>query len=160
MAGNYGAPPVRGPQHSRLNVFVGTWHAEGHSYGGEQQDRTQPRARPTRWVSDETTGWHPGGFFLIQSEQAQIGADSLITHAVLGYDADAGQLVAHAFENHGHYRKYAVRVEGRIWTLTAQLERATIEFSEDGNRQTVRWEWRPFDDEWLPLCERVNDKVQ
>jgi hypothetical protein len=40
------------------------------------------------------------------------------------------------------------------------LERATIEFSEDGNRQMVRWERRPFDDEWLPLCERVNIKVR
>jgi hypothetical protein len=78
----------------------------------------------------------------------------------LGYDSEAGQHVAHAFENHGHYRKYAVRVDGRVWTLTAHLERATIEFSEDGNRQTVLWEWRPFDDEWLPLCERVNIKVQ
>ena len=49
-----------------------------------------------------------------------------------------------------------VRVDGLVWTLTAQLERARIQFSEDGDRQTVLWEWRPFDDEWLPLCDRVN----
>jgi len=36
------------------------------------------------------------------------------------------------------------------------LERARIQFSEDGDRQTVLWEWRPFDDEWQPLCDRVN----
>ena len=42
MADNYGAPPVRGPEHSRMDVFVGTWHTEGHSYGGERTRQEDP----------------------------------------------------------------------------------------------------------------------
>lgn len=160
MAENYGVPPERRQAHARLGAFVGTWHAEGVAYGGEQQDRAQPRAHQTPWVSDEVSSFHPGGFFLLQREHARIGDVALITHVVLGFDEGAGQYFAHAFENHGHYRKYSVQFEDRVWTFTAELERARIEFSEDGNRQEVLWEWRPFDDEWLPLCERENIRIQ
>jgi hypothetical protein len=52
-----------------------------------------------------------------------------------------------------------MRVEGRMWTFESNTERATVEMSSDGKRQTVRWEWRPKDDRWLPLCERVNERV-
>lgn len=158
MASNYGPPPVRGPEHERLGVLVGTWHAEGVSYG-EGQDPKQPRAHSRPWISDETTVWHPGGFFVIQHEHAQAGSGSLITHSVIGYDAAAGHYVAHAVENHGHFRRFVVRLDGLIWTFTADLERARIEFSRDLRTQKVFWEWRPFDNEWLPLCERTNVRI-
>jgi hypothetical protein len=156
---NYGPPPVRGQQHDLLSVFVGTWHAEGVSYG-EGQDRARPRAHGRPWKSDETTVWHPGGFFLVQHEHAQTGSGTLITHAIVGFDASAGHYVSHAVENHGHYRRYVIHVVDRVWTLTAELERARIEFSEDLRTQSVVWEWRPFGDEWLPLCERTNVRVR
>lgn len=136
MPSNYGPPPVRGSAHQRLDPFVGTWHAEGVSYGANQ-DPKQPRANGQPWTSDETTVWHPGGFFLIQHEHAVVGSGALITHAVIGYDPAAEHYVAHAVENHGHYRRYVVRVDGRVWTFTADLERSRIEFSEDGQTQTV-----------------------
>lgn len=79
---------------------------------------------------------------------------------MLGYDAEAGHYTSHAFENHGHYRRYTIRVDGNVWTWSGDTERCRIEFSEDGNRQTVSWEWRPVDDEWLPLCDRVNTRVR
>lgn len=148
MAENYGTPPVHGPEDERLGVFAGKWHSEGQSYGN---GKTEP------WVSDEVTEWLPGQFFLVQREDARIGGDgSLITHALLGYDREAGQYVAHAFNNLGYHRRYAMSVDGRVWTLTGDLERARIEFSEDGRRQDVKWEWRPKGDAWVPLCDRTN----
>ena len=42
MADNYGPPPVQSPEHERLGSFIGTWHAEGQSYG-QNQDRKDPR---------------------------------------------------------------------------------------------------------------------
>ena len=158
MTSNYGPPPVRGSEHERLDAFVGTWHAEGVSYG-EKPNRTQPRAHGLPWSSDEVTVWHPGGFFLIQHEHARAGSGTLITHSVVGYDAAAAHYIAHAAENHGHFRRYVVRVDGLTWTFTAELERARVEFSEDKRTQTVLWEWRPFDKEWLPLCERTNVRI-
>ena len=160
MGNNYGKPPVRGEHHDRLQIFLGKWHAEGWSYGGAQQDPQNPRAARQRWISDEITEWHAGKFFLVQREHATIGADSaLITHAVIGFDDAAQEYYSHAFENHGHYRRYTVRHAGNVWTLTSELERARIEISDDGATQQVTWEWRPHDDRWLPLCERTNRRV-
>jgi hypothetical protein len=158
MADNYGAPPVHGPEHERLAAFIGKWHAEGRSYG-QNQDRKNPHAASEPWLSDEVTEWHPGRFFVIQREDARTGSEALITHAVIGYDPEIGGYVAHAFENHGHHNRYEGRVDGRTWTFDGARERVRIVFSEDGRTQTVTWEWRPHDDEWLPLCDRTNIRV-
>ena len=159
MGNNYGQPPVRGDHHEQLEVFVGTWKSEGWSYGGQDQDPDHPKKSRQRWESDEVTHWHPGQFFLVQTEDARVGDDAkLITHSVLGFDDEKQEYYAHAVENHGFYRRYTVRREGCVWTLTSELERARIEFS-DGNTQQVTWEWRPRDNRWLPLCERTNCRV-
>lgn len=70
----------------------------------------------------------------------------------MGWDDDSGCYFARAFENHGFYRHYDVTVNGHVWTICGKTERARIEFSDDGKRQTITWEWRPKDD-WLPLCD-------
>jgi hypothetical protein len=159
MSENYGPPPVRGSEHECLGVFVGKWHAEGRSYG-RSQDRHNPLTSAELWVSDEVTAWHPGKFFIVQREDAMTGPAPFATHGVIGHDPQAGAYVAHTFENHGFYRRYGVRVDGRIWTFTGDTERARIEFSEDGREQSVAWEWRPVDNEWLPLCDRTNVRVE
>jgi hypothetical protein len=69
-----------------------------------------------------------------------------------------GRYFARTFENHGFYRRYDVTVDGNVWTFSGETERARIEFSDDGRRQTITWEWRPKD-LWLPLCDRVATKV-
>jgi hypothetical protein len=113
MADNYGPSPVRGPDHERLQAFVGKWHAEG----------------------------------------------PLITHGVIGYDAKTADYFIHAFENHGYQNRYVGGVDGRIWTFTGERERVRIVFSDDGRTRTITWEWRPHDDEWLPLCDQTNIRV-
>lgn len=142
-----------------LGAFVGHWHAVGQSFA-TNKDPTHPRGAAEPWVSDEATEGHPGKFVVVQHEDAMAGSASLITHAVIGYDPASGDYIAHAFENHGHYRRYVVRVVERTWTFTGDTERARVEFSEDGNTQTVRWEWRPDGDEWLPLCDRTNVRAR
>lgn len=156
MAENYGSPPVRTSRHDRLGDFVGTWHAVGRSYA-KNQDPKEPRAAAEPWVSDDTTARHPGQFFVTQLEDARAGTASLVTHAVIGCD-DEGYVV-HAFTNQGHHNRYTGRVDGRVWTFGGDKERVRIEFNEDGNEQTVVWEWRPRGEEWLPLCDRTNTRV-
>ena len=51
--------------HKRLEAFIGTWHAEGTSYGGGGQDAADPRAAGVPWISDESYEWLPGGFFVL-----------------------------------------------------------------------------------------------
>lgn len=147
-------PPKRGPQHEALAVFLGTWRATGQSFGGPRQTKEAPRAHPTPWNSTHTGRWHSGSFFLIQDEQAVVDTGPFDTLSMLGVDVDTGRYFAQSVENHGFNRRYEVSVEGRVWTFTGHSERARIELSEDGNTQTIQWEWRP-EDGWLPLCDRV-----
>ncbi len=151
------AHPVRGPQHDVLDVFVGDWKADGESFGGASQDDNNPRAGATRWTSTHNARWHTGRFFLIQDERAQIDGP-FDTLSIIGWDAVANCYFARTFENHGFYRHYDLAVEGRVWTISGETERARIEFSHDGRRQVIHWEWRPKDT-WLPLCDRVATKL-
>lgn len=148
------APPVRGVQQEALTVFLGEWRAEGKSYGGGQQAESDPKGAPEPWTSTHESRWHTGQFFLIQDERALTGNHPFDTISVMGVDASTGQYFARTFENHGFYRHYAVTVEGSVWLFAGETERARIEFSPDGRRQTITWEWRPKD-RWLPLCDRV-----
>ncbi len=145
--------PRRGPQHDALAIFLGEWQAEGQSFGGPDQDATRPRAKPTKWASTHKARWHTGRFFLIQDETANVDGP-FDTLSIMGWDEEAGCHFARTFENHGFYRHYKVKVSGDVWTFTGEKERARIVFSDEGNRQTIEWEWRPKD-EWLPLCNRV-----
>lgn len=71
----------------------------------------------------------------------------------MGWDAEAGRYFARTIENHGFARDYTMAVDGRIWTLSGERERATYRFSEDGRTQHISWEWKPGQ-EWLPLHDR------
>lgn len=145
--------PRRGDKHAALAVFLGSWRAEGTSYGGTDQSGPDPKAHGVPWTSTHVGRWHSGEFFLVQDEKAVVGGGAFDTLSLLGVDPE-GRYVARTFDNLGYYRHYDVTVDDRTWTLTGATERATIVFSDDDRRQTVVWEWKPGD-AWLPLCDRV-----
>lgn len=147
-------PPTRGVQHDALAVFLGTWRAEGKSYGSPKQPDDDPKSAAEPWVSTHTGRWHTGEFFVVQDERAMIAGKPFDTLSLIGMDGATGRYSVRSFENHGFYRHYDLTVDGRVWTITGKKERARIEFSGDGRTQTITWEWRPRD-RWLPLCDRV-----
>ena len=149
--------PKPGAQHAALEVFLGEWKAEGLSFGGPNQDARNPRGNTTRWISTHVARWHTGKFFLIQDEHAEIEG-AFDTLSVFGWDDRAEQYFARTFENHGYYRHYDVTVKDEVWKINGETERARVEFSEDGKRQIISWEWRP-NNVWLPLCDRVATKL-
>jgi len=146
--------PTRGDQHQALAVFLGRWRAAGQSYGSANQPADDPKSAAEQWTSTHTGKWHTGEYFFIQDERAMAGANPLDTLSVMGVDDKTRRYFARCFENHGFYRHYDVSVDGRVWTLAGETERARIEFSADGGTQTITWEWRPKD-RWLPLCDRI-----
>ena len=132
----------------------GEWIATGTSFGKPRRLSDDPRSNSEPWNSTLTATWYSGQFFLIQDERATSRGAPFDTISILGVDARTGKYFARSFENHGFYRHYDVTLQGRVWTLTGDTERARIELSTDGRAQTITWEWKP-DDHWLPLCDRV-----
>lgn len=139
----------------RLAVFLGDWHAEGTSYGGEDQSPDNLHAGATPWSSIHSARWHSGDYFIVQDERANGPFDTL---SLMGWDAEAGRYFARSIENHGFARDYSMTIEGRSWTLTGERERATYEFTEGGRSQEISWEWKPGE-EWLPLCDRTAHRI-
>jgi hypothetical protein len=147
-------PPKRGSAHDALSVFLGHWQAQGTSYGGSNQSDTDPKGNGVPWTSTHVGRWHTGEFFLIQDEKARPGGTVFDTLSVMGVDSEKGGYFSRAFENHGFYRHYDVTVDGKVWKLSGDTERATITFSSDNRTQTIVWEWKR-NGKWLPLCDRV-----
>ena len=147
-------PPIRGPKHAALDVFLGSWKAEGLSFGGTDQSGNDPRANGVPWSSTHVAYWHTGQFFLIEDEKARPGGQVFDTLGIMGVDPTTDEYFCRGFENHGFYRHYQMKAEGRVWSISGETERARIEFSEDGRTQTITWEWKP-EDKWLPLCDRT-----
>ncbi|MBC7763049.1 MAG: DUF1579 family protein [Candidatus Saccharibacteria bacterium] len=141
--------------HEELAVFLGDWHAQGTSYGGDDQSSDSPHAGATGWNSIHSARWHSGNYFVVQDERANGPFDTL---SIMGWDAEAGRYFARTIENHGFARDYTMTVDGRVWTLTGEHERSTHTFSEDGRTQDISWEWKPGE-QWLPLCNRTAHRI-
>lgn len=152
------AAPVRGAMHKALAVFLGEWRAEGMSFGGTDQSGVDPKANGVPWVSTHSARWHTGKFFLIQDERAQIGGSPFDTLSLMGVGPGADQCFARTFENHGFYRHYKLTEDRLTWQLEGETERARTVFDEEGNTQTITWEWLR-DGKWLPLCDRVATRI-
>ena len=150
-------PPKRGEQQDALEVFLGEWKAEGTSYGGTDQSG-DPKAYGEQWLSTHIARWHTGSFFMLQDERATIAGKTFDTLSVLGLDPDTGRYFARAFENHGFYRHYQLAVEGNVWTLSGDLERARTLLEDDNRTQVISWEWKR-DGKWLPLCDRIAKRI-
>lgn len=148
------APPTRNASHDALSVFLGDWQAEGASYGRPDPDPDNPKANPEDWRSTHSARWHTGEFFIIQDERATTDGKPFDTMGYMGVDPRKGRYFMQTFENHGFERRYDMSVDGNVWTISGEHERATITFSQDGRTQAIAWEWKPAGT-WLPLCDRT-----
>jgi hypothetical protein len=149
--------PHRGADHDALSVFLGKWTARGTSYGGTDQTADDPKANGDTWLSTHEAEWHTGRFFVVQDERADIDGYRFDTLSILGVNDD-GLYFSRSFENHGFYRNYKVTRDGNRWQFDGATERASVTFEDENKRQVWTWEWRQGEI-WLPLCDRIAERV-
>lgn len=149
--------PQRNNLHDALGAFIGKWTARGISFGGTDQSGDDPKSNGELWISTHEASWHTGRFFIVQDERADIAGSRFDTFSLLGV-SDDGTYFSRSIENHGYYRDYKVTREGSIWRFEGSTERASVTFEDEGRRQVWKWEWKPGET-WLPLCDRVAEKV-
>lgn len=147
-----------GAAQRRLDVVVGKWRAEGESYGDGQR-AADPRASAVPWTSEESYEWLPGGFFLFHRWDAMAGERVFKGTEIIGFDAAREDYFAHMFDNAGNHVEYRARVVGDVWTFAEAQTRATVTVSGGGRRLTFNWQWRNGGADWLPLCDRVAERV-
>jgi hypothetical protein len=143
---------------NKLNVFIGSWHAEGTSYG-EGQDVNNPEASGVRWVSDETYEWLPGNFFVLHKWDAKTGSSLFIGTEIIGYDETEKQFYSYFFDDSGNHPIYTGTVENNQWNFFEKDTKAKITINSD-DTITFNWEWKHDGSDWLPLCNRIAKKIR
>jgi Protein of unknown function (DUF1579) len=150
-------PLTPSAEHQLLNIFVGKWHLEGLSYG-LGQSKENPYDSPVRWSAEETYDWLPGGFFLVNNFNAQIGDAPMNGMEIIGYDAASQTYPSQMFDNYGRIQLGQRIVSDGIWTYTGTEYRTTYTFRNDGNSMATHWEWLSGDD-WFVLADLEGTKL-
>jgi hypothetical protein len=106
------APPVPGPEHKRLSVFVGTWTGTGKA-------ETTPFGKGGPVWGTMTCAWFEGGFHLICDSDDTTPGGKMKSHSVYGYDVEKKQYVSFGVDSTGFGGPGTARVEGSTWTFEA-----------------------------------------
>ena len=138
--------PVLGPEHQRLDAFVGQWTAVG-------QTAAEPSAPSENMTQQHTYEWLPGGFHLLHRWDGRIGQRDSKGVEILGYDEGSDAYEAHFFDSDGWARLYQVRARDRVWTFSGTRARCSVMFAEDGATMNIHWDRSPDGVSWQPLCD-------
>jgi hypothetical protein len=141
------APPPAakpGPEHKRLDVFVGKWNTEG-------QAQASPYGPAGKMTSVETFEWMPGGFFMIHHWDTRQGGVELKGLEVLGYDSHSKMYSTRFFDNLGSSGFMKATLLGNAWTWTGDSEVGGKPLKERCTTTLVS------SDAWTSKCEFSSD---
>jgi hypothetical protein len=140
------APPKPGPEHKRLDIFIGNWITEGTTIKAEG-------ARSLAIRASDVYEWIPSGFFVLHTAYGRIGEVDVGGTEIIGYDAARGKYRSHFFDSFGNVTTQDLTFGDGAWTWQGVTTRATAVFSDDGKTQTAHHERTDDGATWLPSME-------
>lgn len=105
LAQNPPAPPKPGPEHKKLEYFLGKWTVEGEIKANEF-------VRAGKTVSTETATLGPGGFYVESRNESPLGTRL----AIIAYDSDAKVYTSYYASSVGLVGVGTGTVNGNTWT--------------------------------------------
>ena len=99
------APPKPGPEHKKLEYFLGKWTVEGEIKANEF-------VRAGKTVSTETATLGPGGFYVESRYEGPLGTRL----AIIGYDSHAKVYTSYYASSVGLVGTGTGTVNGNTWT--------------------------------------------
>ncbi|WP_158624967.1 DUF1579 family protein [Corallococcus terminator] len=141
------AAPRLGPEHQRLEVFVGEWKAEG-----VLGEASGPHAQAKATAVDRYE-WLPGGFFLSCRGVMHFAEERLESTRIIGFDAERQRYRMHLFDNSGYARVYEGGEQDGVWKFAGAHERVTMSFANGDQRMDIHWEQSDDGTTWRPLCD-------
>lgn len=128
-----------GPEHEKLNVFIGKWHTTG--------DVAATSSLPALKVDFlDTYKWYPGGFFLVHDAEGKVGEEYSNSIEIIGYDSERACYVATFFDSTGGSGKEEIHLNGNTWTwrgtnvMGVKEHRCIAVISNDGKTIDARHE--------------------
>lgn len=141
-----------GPEHKRLDVFIGRWINEGYTVAS-------PQAPSTKITTSDVYEWMPGGFFVLHTAYGRLGNMDVGGTEILGYDSSNHKYFTHFYDSGGNFHESELAVDANTWTWRGQMTGCTAIFTNGGKIQTAH-HVRLEDGHWVPSMEVVLTKVE
>ena len=142
----------------RLEIFAGKWNVKGKSYA-EGSSNESLQVSSAQMEFSQTGEWLSGEFFLVNRWSGHVGESEFNGMEIIGYDIPSRKYISKFFDNAGNAPTYQVTVRENVWMYNGEFQRATFEFSDDGNTIITHWDWKKTDGgKWLPLCDLTASK--
>lgn len=145
---------IPGPDHKKLEVFLGKWHTTGEGTPGVRVD------------SIDTYEWYPGGFFLVHHADATVGENKINSLEIIGYDPERQSYLATFFDSDGGFGSEELRVDGETWTwrgsnvMGAKEHRCIARVSNDGKSVRARHEKSEDGKDWELWMDVTLSKIE
>ena len=151
-------PPERpkpGPEHKKLEVFLGTWKVES-------EIKPNGYVPAGKGITTETYTLGPGGFWVERRAEGQIPA----TFGIIAYDSYAKAYVSYYASSVGLVGTGTGSVNGDTWTWTVEDRlagqavkgRTTITFPSAA-RYTLKYEMLDPNGRYVTILEGIATKV-
>ncbi len=145
-----------GPEHQRLEVFIGKWINQGETVATAD-------APAVTILTSDVYEWMPGGFFVLHTAYGRIGDMDVGGTEIIGYDDARQQYTTQFFDSQGNISSQELTVDGEradTWTWSGERARCTASFSDLGKTQTAHHERLDEQGNWVPSMEVTLTKVE
>ncbi|RKH67064.1 DUF1579 family protein [Corallococcus llansteffanensis] len=148
-----GQAPRLGPEHQRLEAFIGEWKSEG-----VLGEAAGPQAR-LKVIAIGRYEWLPGGFFVLHRGEMRFGEDRLESTQIFGFDESTGRYWLRLFDSHGFAREYEGGERDGVWHFAGPHERVTMSFENANQQLAIHWEQSDDGVTWRLLCDLKGTRV-
>jgi hypothetical protein len=108
--------PKPGPEHKKLDYFIGHWTCDGDTKPG-------PMGPGGKMTLSEDNKWMEGGYFVVMHSEFKSGSMGSGTGiAFLGYDADEKKYTYNEFNSMGEATYSKGTVDGDAWTWIGDMK--------------------------------------
>jgi hypothetical protein len=149
-------PPKPGPEHKKLEYFLGTWKTEG-------EVKANPYMPAGKSVTTGTCTLGPGGFFV---EWRGEGEKYPTTRGIMAYDSQAKLYTQFYASSAGLVGGGTATVDGNTWTWTLEdkwfgqaFKGRTTVTAKSASQFTVKYEYLDPNGSYVTISEGTATKV-
>ena len=159
--GGQGAPKP-GPEHKRLEYFVGKWTTVGEM-------KPSPFGPAGKFTASDACEWFQGGFAIVCQSDGKGPAGAMKSIGIMGYSADQKVYTYYGLDNTAMTMMAAAKgtIQGDTWTFTdsgtmgGQPYQSRFILKTGGpSSYTFRWEGLGKDKKWMPIVEGTSTRAR